>query len=262
MRIHSLAVMMIALPAIAQSPQDAIVAAQRKAAKTDQNPYSTPAAIKYAPYSADAITETTQVLSDGNRIQQRTTQKLYRDAEGRERREESVFAVGPLAQPDAPRLITISDPVANVTYTLDPQQSTARRSSFAEALVNTILGNILRNAGRAGSATKTASARPTETMKENLGSKNIEGVIAQGTRTTKTIPAGKIGNLLPINIVDEVWHSSELHLNVLTTHHDPRTGDTVYKLINISRANPPQSLFEPPVGYTIIGGHGGVRGPQ
>ncbi len=85
--------------------------------------------IKNAPYSADAITETTQLLADGNRIEQSTTQKLYRDSEGRERREETVLATGALAGADMPHLVTISDPVDNITYTLDTEQRTARRNA-------------------------------------------------------------------------------------------------------------------------------------
>jgi len=88
-------------------------------------------------------------------------------------------------------------------------------------------------------------------------------VIAQGTRTTETIPAGQIGNQLPIKVVDEVWHSAELQMDVMTTHSDPRSGEVVYKLTNISRANPPRALFEPPADYTVTGptaGGGGGRG--
>src|SRR5256885_3693651 len=51
--------------------------------------------VKGAPYSADAVTETVQMLSDGNRIVRHTASKIYRDNEGRERREQSLNAVGP-----------------------------------------------------------------------------------------------------------------------------------------------------------------------
>src|SRR5262249_6098451 len=107
------------------------------------------APVKNAPFSADAVTETTQVLTDGNHILQRTTQKLYRDTDGRERREESVLAVGTLTQQDTPRLVTISDPVQNVSYTLDPTNRTARRSvGAAVPIVHTI------NAGGLGANTE------------------------------------------------------------------------------------------------------------
>lgn len=227
------------------------------------------AAVKNAPYSADAVTETTQSLTDGNRIVQRTTQKLYRDSDGRERREESVLAVGALAQADMPHMITISDPVERVSYTLDLQQRTARRSTGVAVLLETLgVGRGIASpnnwtvyGGRGRGAPATAGG---ERVKEDLGSKNMEGVIAQGTRLTETIPAGQIGNQLPIKVVDEVWHSAELQMDVMTTHSDPRTGEVVYKMTNISRANPPRSLFEPPADYTVTGpapaGRGGGRG--
>ena len=79
----------------------------------------------------------------------------------------------------------------------------------------------------------------------------IEGVEAEGTRTTTTIPAGQIGNDLPINIVSEQWYSPELQLLVMTKHSDPRTGETTYRLTNISRAELDHSLFEVPADYTL-----------
>jgi hypothetical protein len=86
---------------------------------------------------------------------------------------------------------------------------------------------------------------------EDLGTKLIEGVSAQGTRLTTTIPAGAAGNDLPITIVDERWHSPELQITLVSQHSDPRTGTTVYRLSKISRANPSPLLFEIPAGFTI-----------
>ncbi len=45
---------------------------------------------KGAPYSGNAVTENTQTLADGNHIVNRTTAVVYRDGEGRERREQSL----------------------------------------------------------------------------------------------------------------------------------------------------------------------------
>jgi hypothetical protein len=66
-----------------------------------------------------------------------------------------------------------------------------------------------------------------------------------------TIPAGEIGNERPIVVVSERWYSSELQTAVLTKQNDPRFGETTYRLTNIQRAEPPQSLFVPPPGYTV-----------
>jgi len=85
--------------------------------------------IKGAPYSADAVTETTQVLSDGNRIINRSTAAVYRDSEGRTRREQTLKSIGGITSGAAPlQTIMISDPVAGVSYSLDPGTRTAHKS--------------------------------------------------------------------------------------------------------------------------------------
>jgi hypothetical protein len=80
----------------------------------------------------------------------------------------------------------------------------------------------------------------------------IEGVQAEGTRTTLTIPAGAIGNDLPIQVVSERWYSPELQTVVMTKHSDPRMGDTTYRLTNINRNEPAPSLFQAPADYTAV----------
>jgi hypothetical protein len=92
---------------------------------------------------------------------------------------------------------------------------------------------------------------PGETTREDLALQTIEGVPATGTRTTTVIPAGAIGNLQPIKIVSEQWMSPDLKVLVMTRHTDPRTGETIYRLSNIVRAEPDRSLFTVPADYTI-----------
>src|SRR4029079_6563871 len=76
-----------------------------------------------APYSAEAVTETTQVLADGNRINRKTVVRVYRDSEGRTRRED-------LDDSGAVVNISIVDPVAHQSYVLDPSSRSAYRDSF------------------------------------------------------------------------------------------------------------------------------------
>jgi hypothetical protein len=84
--------------------------------------------VKGAPYSAEAVTETTQTLSDGNRIVNKSTASVYRDSEGRTRREQTLKAIGPLANNGAsPQTIFISDPVVGVSYVLEPNSRVARK---------------------------------------------------------------------------------------------------------------------------------------
>ncbi|MGZ5041385.1 MAG: hypothetical protein ACXWBQ_11635, partial [Usitatibacter sp.] len=82
-----------------------------------------------------------------------------------------------------------------------------------------------------------------------LGTKEFEGVKAEGTSTVWTIPAGKIGNRNPINVTKESWYSPELQVLVYSRHNDPRTGESVYRLASIKRAEPAADLFKVPEGY-------------
>lgn len=87
-------------------------------------------AVKGAPFTADAVTDSTQTLSDGNRIVRNATTSLARDGEGRTRREQTVrarFSTGG-EPPDVPgRIVTLADPVAGERYLLDPDKRTARK---------------------------------------------------------------------------------------------------------------------------------------
>ena len=91
--------------------------------------------------------------------------------------------------------------------------------------------------------------RPPKT--EALGKQVIDGVQAEGTRTTITIPAGEIGNERDIDIVNERWYSPELQTVVMSKHTDPRMGETVYRLTNIRRGDPLPALFQIPADYTV-----------
>jgi hypothetical protein len=87
--------------------------------------------------------------------------------------------------------------------------------------------------------------------KEDLGTQTIGGVAAQGTRYTRTIPAGQIGNDKPISIVNERWFSTDLQVVVKSTRTDPRFGSTTYTLTNIQRQEPAATLFAVPSDYTV-----------
>jgi len=86
---------------------------------------------------------------------------------------------------------------------------------------------------------------------ESLPAQMVNGALAQGTRTTETIPVGKIGNDRPIGIVHERWVSNDLQMMVKSTNSDPRFGDTTYQLTNIVQSAPDPSLFQIPADYTI-----------
>ena len=77
------------------------------------------------------MTEVVQALADGNRIARKSSASVWRDSEGRTRRESSMAALGPLAPHDAPRLVFIHDPVAGTSFVLEPEHHTARKLGAA-----------------------------------------------------------------------------------------------------------------------------------
>ena len=198
--------------------------------------------VKGAPFSGDLVTESTHTLADGNRIRQPSTAHLFRDNEGRTRREQSLAGLGVLAAGGGEqRVIFLNDPVAGANYALDPVRKTANRSPW------TAPPSDARRERRA------AGFRQPGTT-EALGAATIEGLQAQGTRTTVTIPAGAIGNAAPIQVVTERWYSADLEMPVLTRCSDPRTGETVTRLIHVSRSAPAPALFQVPPDFKLIDG--------
>jgi hypothetical protein len=84
--------------------------------------------VKDKPYSADSVTESTQMLADGNRIVNRNEARVYRDSQGRTRREQTLNGLGVWQTANEPlTMVTINDPVADVSFFLDPQRRTARK---------------------------------------------------------------------------------------------------------------------------------------
>lgn len=197
-----------------------------------------------APYSAEIITETTQTLSGGNRIDRKETGDVYRDSAGRTRQERTLSMIGPWVASGKPvKIVTIHDPVEGVDYVLNAAMKAAYKLPPSRHMPS---GN------RPESGMRPRRGEPSvPTSTESLGTKMIDGVKAEGTRKTAVIPAGKIGNEKPITIVSESWYSPELHVYILTKHDDPRFGDTTYRLVNIKLGEPPESLFRVPSGYAI-----------
>jgi hypothetical protein len=216
-----------------------------------------------SPYSAQAVTEFTQVLADGNRISRTNSAFIARDSSGRTRREQSLMAIGPWSNGsgDAPKSVFIQDPVAGVTYMLEPNSHVANMMHQQQRLP---VENLAREKELRAKKEAERIVRPMpfgkepSVKKESLGSQVINGVMADGTRITRTIPAGQIGNDRPIDTVTESWYSQELQTVVMSKTTDPRTGDTVYKLTNIDRAEPSAALFTVPSDYTIHEGKGAV----
>jgi hypothetical protein len=227
--------------------------------------------VRDAPFSAELIIETVQPEKDGTSTPYQTAFVIYRDSQGRTRLDRMVEPSGSRATiSNQPQVSVVNDHVAGFTYVLEHRYQLARRrqllsaSNFSSEETPLVAGSdkpagagkrymMLPPEGSAGAGGKSDGAAAwspgLKTTKEPLGERNIEGVLAEGTRSTQTIPARALGNRQPLMIVDERWYSSDLQTVVLIKHTDPRFGESVYRLTNISRTEPIPTVFVVPPDY-------------
>ena len=219
-----------------------------------------------APFSATVSTETTQTLADGNTIQHSTTGTFARDSQGRTRREMTLPEIGPFAASGEkpPHMVEINDAVAGVHYILDPFRKVAHkmeRRGPGKHMVVTAPGPMqVPDDQTAGVSIAVPGPNDqNEVATTSLGTQTINGVEAQGTRYTRTIPAGQIGNSKPITIVTERWYSPDLQMVVMNKRTDPMTGNSVTQFTDIQRGEPDPALFQVPSDYTVKEGGPAVR---
>lgn len=213
--------------------------------------------VRGAPFSANVVFEKTQTLSNGVHLANKMTGALYRDAEGRTRQE--------FAREGSPEMALINDGVAGVVYHLHLLDRSATKVNLGvrdrnremEELklkreheereqherVEAMRGVALKQLGK--------EIEPTRRV-ESLGVQTFEGVQAEVSRFTVTIPAGAEGNDGPFEIVSERWFSPELKIVVMARQSDPRVGEMVYRLTNITRNEPVRSLFEAPADFKLV----------
>jgi hypothetical protein len=257
--------------------------------------------VKNAPYTAEAVTESIQVLQDGNRIVRKSTTLLARDTAGRTRQERKdgnragVYIYDPMdgrtvvlnersrvAIP-IPRAPTPPEPPAPPAPPLPPAGATPPNPPTAGSNVEVQPGRVVvrrnRNVeggtdqqvqvevvrigrGDIDAAMPPPAPLPPLTLPmlprgkgevKSLGTREIDGIKAEGTMTSHTIPAGQIGNEKPIVVTSERWFSPELFIVVYAKTSDPRAGDTIYRVTNVKRGEPSAELFKIPADYRTRG---------
>jgi len=228
--------------------------------------------VQGAPYSATITNQSAQTLADGNRIEQTSTGTIARDSQGRTRQDTALPPIGNLSAANAPHIVFLEDPVAQVSYTLNLTDKTAQKLPVLPfppggpgpaGGANTFFIQMGRGAGIPGPLPPPAALamqkgiainEPGQAATEDLGSQTMEGVFVKGVRTTRTIPAGQIGNAQPISIVTEVWTSPDLKTIVYSKRSDPRMGEQTFRLTNIVLGEPDASTFSIPADFKIIDG--------
>lgn len=204
------------------------------------------------PYSATVSTHTLQTFANGTRVERTETELVYRDALGRTRHETN-----------GGRSITIIDPVAGVEYRysvpVDPSRAGKKGYSKRDLDTSTLTMQT-RAPDRSPLEIATEMAKTMfRAAVDNLGSRTINGVAAQGVRVTTTIPAGTIGNDRDLPVVTERWIATDLQVVVKSVYSDERFGTTTYELTNIVRTPPDAALFQVPAGYPLRESQGPVN---
>lgn len=209
--------------------------------------------VKGAAFSAQVVVENNQTLANGVHVAQKLSGALYRDSDGRTRQE--------LPRAGGPELVLINDSSAGVLYHLNVLRHTAVKVSVDSQRLNREMEEMHRqreheareHLEKERAVALKGGEREIEPQRkvESLGVQTFEGVQAEVTRFTITIPAGMEGNDQPFDIVSERWYSPELHILLMGKRSDPRTGEMIYRLTNINRGEPARSLFEAPSDFTV-----------
>jgi hypothetical protein len=212
-------------------------------------------ALTGAAFSGDWVLEHTRTLADGTHISQNNaTQHLFRDSQGRTRVERPL-RMGPVTQLESSlMLIEVSDPVSGFGFVIDDQNKIVHRMALPAgppARPQKAADSPAWALGAAGRGSAADPLRPQHSH-ESLGTQTIEGLICEGTRQTIIWPVASRGNDRPLTNTDEMWYSNELKLTVLSKSNSLENGESVTKLINVSRAEPNAALFQPPPNYTIM----------
>ena len=206
-----------------------------------------------APYCADEVSEHRQTLADGTHITQTDTRgHVCRDSAGRIRTEHPLFrglARRVSANPVAGiKVIEIHDPVGGFTYTLDTQNKIAHRVKLEARNP----ANRPRPARVARTETPAPASEHPQFSTEPLDSKTINGVQVVGTLNKVVYPVDSEGNDRPITVTTEIWTSPVMQLTILSTRSDPRSGDQIDRLDNLTTTEPDASLFQIPSDYQIV----------
>jgi hypothetical protein len=190
-------------------------------------------AVVGAPFTVEYETIATEIRPDGGEAQFHVYGRIYHDSAGRQRYEQTS---------ENPKFssITIFDVVAERTIKLDPSSSTAKVI---------LLNPKVKVPASRPIAWRKEIPRPAET--EALGTQEIAGLQAEGTRRIYISMVGPEGDKHEIRIVDELWTSPLYRMPLLHIYDDPSRGKSVSRVTMFAAGEPDPQLFRIPRGYKI-----------
>ena len=201
-----------------------------------------------APFSALYEATVTQTLPTDVHVKNRGSyERLFRDSEGRGRREQLLGSTGD--ETNGIFIVSIFDPVGGYQYIIDDQNRVAHRApmkSNKPEQTSSGYPNL-----KAETDYSVRNSGPNTTY-EYFKDQQMEGVPVIGRRVISSYPAGFQDSGVPFTITMEEWVCPELDLKVLDRRTDSRGTDRVFRMTNINRSEPDASLFRVPEDYKVV----------
>ena len=203
-------------------------------------------AVVDAPFTATTELVRTEILANGEQITHKIAGRVLRDSAGRQRfeqgGEQGYSASVPFTE------ILIFDVVGRQVFRFTDKTRTAVVTPMGPAQA----GPVRVPASKP--IVLRLGQQPETNVKEGLAPQEIAGLMADGTRTTYTIPAGREGNDTDVTVTDELWISRLYRMPVKRMHDDPLHGRLVIQVTHFEAGEPDPKLFEVPVGYQVSEG--------
>lgn len=191
------------------------------------------------PFSARDHIVWSRSAPDGSLITTELYAMLARDAQGRIYRERRKFVPLSSSQPSRQLEILLLDPVAHTRTSCNPATRSCIVGSYRAGA-----SFVLNPDGEQDNGT-------TFLTHESLGQKQIAGQDVTGTRETLQIASGVVGNSQTLISTRDFWYSSVLQVNLSVTRIDPRFGNQVLDLVDLSLTEPDPSVFHVPAGFSV-----------
>jgi hypothetical protein len=215
------------------------------------------------PFTATIKTTFEQTLAEGNAIHRVTRTHQARDSAGRTRQETAEGCeLGPDGEIREQLNVNVNDPAAKTSMNWQVGRDDLPRVVHVFHFANLTppprppaLDPNSDDAAQRQKMLQASQARAQQLRKEQvvekLGTRDFNGVSAQGTRTTRTIPIGEEGNDLPLVLINEIWRSNEFGVVLMAINDDPRRGRITTEYEELDRGEPDPALFAPPPDYKI-----------
>jgi hypothetical protein len=196
-------------------------------------------AVPDRPFSGKSNIEWTRILEDGSTITTHLQANLARDSKGRIYRERRSFVPANSSDPAPLNEIHITDPTTRT--------QTVCSIRAMQWIISGYVPQTFFNSPPTGPYADGTRYR----TREELGTNQMNGFEVTGSRETRTINSGVIGNDRSLVSAGEFWYNADLQTNLQVIRTGPDIGKQVIKLTDISVSEPNPELFKIPIGYSV-----------